>query len=72
MVFRLLLGSDPETQVYGQDLKDIVNNKPSGMQILKDCLDKAKQLYLDNDNAEEDTGADTDEDIDIGDDWKNG
>lgn len=71
MVFRLLLGSDPETQVYGQDLKDIVNNKPSGMQILKDCLDKAKQLYLNSDNTEEDTGADTDEDTN-NDNWKNG
>jgi len=73
-VLRLLYGCDPETEIYDQDLKDIVTGRPAGMQILKDCLDKVKQFYLNGDeidnNTEDNIGDDTDNDT--GDDWKNG
>lgn len=64
LVLRVLYGCDPETQVYGQDLKDIIANKPGGMQILKDCLNRVKQYYLgEGENDDESDNADS---------WKNG
>ena len=64
LVLRVLYGCDPENQVYGQDLKDIIANKPGGMQILKDCLNRVKQHYLSEDE--------NDDESDNADSWKNG
>ena len=73
-VLRLLYGCDPETEIYDQDLKDIVSGRHAGMQILKDCLDKVKQFYLNGDEIDDNTGDNIgdDTDNDTGDDWKNG
>jgi len=65
LVLRVLYGCDPENQVYGQDLKDMIAGKPGGMQVLKDCLNRVKQHYLSEDEND-------DTDNDTGDDWKNG
>ena len=64
LVLRVLYGCDPENQVYGQDLKDIIANKPGGMQILKDCLNRVKQHYL--------SEGENDDESDNADSWKNG
>ena len=65
LVLRVLYGCDPENEVYGQDLKDIIGNKPSGLEVLKNCINRVKQHYLSSIEKEDD---DDESDADS---WKN-
>ena len=83
LVLRVLYGCDPDVADVGSlDLKELLQDRPRGLQLLHDIIVKVKENYLSyenevngssdsnfnsNSNSDDDDGDD-----DNGDDWKNG
>jgi len=81
LVLRVLYGCDPDVaEVDSLDLKEMLADRPRGLQLLKDIIIKVKENYLswekhengDTESSNFNSDDNNDDDDDNGDAWKNG